>query len=156
MVIGVSLNVMRERADMPSTIANSVQSHLVPHGDKPGPKPSAAKAGLRPRTPEPEPEAVSFTYGESIWEVLVKGHGSVKATAITMGNRDRSLLRREVLDGSLTLAQLMQADPKALAAFGEFLMDTFGDSKKCKAQIARERLPEMFALILDAITEQKL
>ena len=83
----------------------------------------------------------------------MSGHGSVKATAITMGNRDRSLLRREVLDGSLTLKQLLEADPRALAALGEFLIDTFGESQKSKAQIARERLPELLATILEAVSE---
>ena len=96
-----------------------------------------------------------FTYGESIWEVLVKSHGSVKAAAFTMGNTDPSLLRRQILDGTLPLKKLFEADPKALAAFGEFLVEQFGDAKKSKQQIARERLPELFALMLEAIQEGK-
>jgi len=109
-----------------------------------------AKATLRPRVAVEIPTE-TFPHGEAIWEVLVKGHGSVKATAITMGNRDRSLLRREVLDGTLTLAQLLSADDRALTLFGEFLIENFGQSRKSKQQIARERLPELLALMFDAL-----
>lgn len=140
---------------MDHTVANARRSPLVPHGEGRGPKPTPAKAGLQRQEQTPEPETNDFPLGEAIWEVLVKGHGSVKATAITMGNRDRSLLRREVLSGDLTLKQLLEADDKALAAFGEFLIDNFGDSRKSKAQVARERLPELFAAILDALAETR-
>jgi len=103
-----------------------------------------AKAGLH-RTPS------DFTLGEAIWEVLVRGHGSVKAAAFTMGNTDPSLLRRQVLDGTLTLKKLFEADPKALASFGEFLVEHFGHTKKSKREIAREKLPELLALVFDAL-----
>lgn len=94
-----------------------------------------------------------FALGEQIWEVIVKGHGSVKAAAYSMGNTDPSLLRRQILDGTLPLKKLLEADPKALAAFGEFLREHFGHATKSKAQIAREKLPELLATILEAVAE---
>lgn len=128
---------------MAATVANARQSHLVPELDNVGLRP--AKASLQ------RPTTATFELGEVIWEVLVKGHGSVKETAFAMGNTDRSLLRRRVLDGSLELRELFQADPKALVAFGEFLQTHFGEAQKTKQQIARERLPELLALFLDAL-----
>src|SRR5688572_12404521 len=133
---------------MPSTLANARQSHLVPELDKVGPR-RAAAAGMHPMN------GSTFALGEVIWEVLVKGHGSVKETAYQMGDTDRSLLRRRVLDGTLELRDLFTADPKALAAFGEFLIDQYGDSKKTKQQIAREKLPELLAAFVDAFSEGK-
>lgn len=96
-----------------------------------------------------------FTLGSVIWEVLVKEHGSVKAAAFTMGNTDPSFLRRQILDGTLTIKKLFEADPRALAAFGEFLVEQYGHTKKSKREIAREKLPELLALFIDAIGEDK-
>ena len=114
--------------------------------------------GLRPRPAKavlPGP-AVGFSQtGTLIWEVLVKGHGSVKAAAFTMGQTDPSLLRRQVLDGTLPLKKLMEADPRALVTFGEFLVEHFGEKSKSKAQLAREKLPELLATILDIVDEAK-
>lgn len=81
----------------------------------------------------------------------MSGHGSVKAAAFTMGNTDPSQLRREVLDGTLPLKKLLEADPRALAAFGEFLTAHFGDDKKSPQQITRERIAELLALLYDAL-----
>lgn len=110
------------------------------------------KIGYQRVKPSPTSD---FTYGEAIWEVIVKSHGSVKSAAFTMGNTDPSLLRRQILDGTLPLKKLFEADPKALATFGEFLQQHFGDAKKTRQEIAREKLPELFAAILDAIDPQE-
>ena len=120
------------------------QSEEVRTSDRIGLKP--AKAHLKRPTSD-------FTSGPALWEVLVTAHGSVNAAAITMGNTDPSLLRRQVLDGTLPIKKLFEADDRALAAFGEFLVERFGDARKSKAQIAREQLPAMFAKFLEAITE---
>lgn len=140
---------------MGASVARRPLSHPVPDGEHAGQDVRLhvpmrqAKASLE-QAVDP-----AFPMGNAIWEVLVKGHGSVKAMAFTMGNRDRSLLRREVLSGELTLAQLLQADEKALAAFGEFLVEHFGAARKSKAELARERLPELLATLLDLTTETK-
>lgn len=111
--------------------------------------------GLKPAKAHLKSPASDFTYGGAIWGVLVNAHGSVKEAAFAMGNTDPSLLRRQILDGTLPLKKLFEAEPKALAAFGDFLTEHFGDTQKSKQQIAREKLPELLALILDAVTEEK-
>lgn len=108
-----------------------------------------AKANL------PGPTDRTFALGATIWEVLVKGHGSVKAAAFTMGQTDPSLLRRQVLDGTLPLKKLLEADAKALVTFGEFLVEHYGEASKSKAQLAREKLPELLATLLDLVEERK-
>lgn len=133
---------------MTHTVAVARRSHPVPSFDHVG-QAKPAKADLPPRT------TAAFPLGEAIWEVLVKGHGSVKAAAFTMGDRDRSLLRREVISGELTIKQLFEADEQALATFGEFLIEHFGHRTKSKTQIAREKLPELLAVILEAVAEQE-
>jgi hypothetical protein len=130
---------------MRTNLATRLISEEVRPSDALRPKP--AKATLQ------SPTHRTFTLGETIWEVLVKGHGSVKAAAFSMGDTDPSLLRRQILDGTLPLKKLFEADPKALAAFGEFLVEHYGHAKKSKKQIARERLPELFAALLEAIEE---
>lgn len=124
-------------------------------------EPVLPSAGLGRRTvkahlkgPMVGPTQISMR-GPAIWEVLVRAHGSVKAMAFTMGNTDPSLLRRQVLDGTLPLKKLLEADPRALAAFGEFLVEHYGHTQKSKQQIAREKLPELLALFLDAVSEEK-
>lgn len=127
---------------MQSTLANLPLSPKVPEFDRGGLKP--AKATL--------PTKDEFEHGDAIWEVLVKEHDSVKAMAYQMGPIDRSLLRRRIQDGSLTIKELFKADPKALAAFGDFLKEHYGETKKSKQEIARERLPELLATFLDAFS----
>lgn len=78
----------------------------------------------------------------------------MKAAAFQMGDTDPSLLRRQILDGTLPLRKLFEADPKALAAFGEFLVEQYGDAKKSKQEIAREKLPELLATIIDALAPE--
>lgn len=92
-----------------------------------------------------------FSYGAAIWDVLWKGHGSVKAAGITMGNTDPSQLKRQICDGTIRLKDLFGADDKALALLGQFLLDNFGDATKSKAQVAREKIPELLAAILDLV-----
>lgn len=112
------------------------------------------RIGLRPAKAHLKSPTSDFTQGNAIWDVLVKAHGSVNAAAITMGNTDPSLLRRQVLDGTLPIKKLFEADPKALAAFGEFLVEQFGDSRKSKAQIAREKIPALLAAFLEAVSDE--
>lgn len=111
-----------------------------------------AKASLKSPIQSPTSD---FTLGPVIWEVLVKEHGSVKATAFAMGDTDPSLLRRQIIDGTLPLKKLLEADPKALAAFGEFLVEQYGQSRKSKQQIAREKLPELIAALIEAVTPEE-
>lgn len=85
-----------------------------------------------------------------IWEAVVRGHGSVKTTAFTMGDTDPSLLRRQVTDGTIRLREFFEADENALCEFAEYVLETFQPARKTKKQIARERLPELVALMLDA------
>lgn len=99
------------------------------------------------------PAVGPFVHGAAIWDALVRGHGSVKAAGITMGDTDPSQLKRQICEGTIRLKDLFQADDKALALFGEFLVEQFGESKKSKAQIAREKLPEMLATIIEALAE---
>ena len=127
------------------TASRRSDQNLLP--DRAGP--SRVKAHLG------SPTVRTFDLGNAIWEVLVKGHGSVKAAAFTMGQTDPSLLRRQVLDGTLPLKKLMEADPRALVTFGEFLVEHFGEKSKSKAQLAREKLPELLATILDIVDEAK-
>lgn len=96
-----------------------------------------------------------FSLGVALWNVLVHAHGSVNATAITMGNTDPSFLRRQVLDGTLPIKKLFEADDRALADFGDFLLEHFGQSRKTKSQMAREKLLEALAAFLDLTTEDK-
>lgn len=120
---------------MAASVPQSRPSPEVPDWSKVGRRP--AKAGL-PEMP----------LGSLIWAVLVQGHGSAKEAAFTMGI-DRSLLRRKVLDGTLTLEELMKAEPRALATFGEFLVEHFGEASKYRAQLAREKIPQLLAAFLD-------
>lgn len=131
---------------MPASLPNPQRSQEVLLSD--AIRPTPAKAHLKSPTSD-------FRLGEAIWNVLVKAHGSVKEAAYAMGQTDPSLLRRQVLDGTVTLKKLLDADPKALAAFGEFLVEQFGDSTKTKAQIAREKLPELLATFMDALSDGK-
>lgn len=130
---------------MPRIMANGLQSDPVLMPDKIGRR-SQAKASFSPTS--------DFPFGPVIWEVLVKEHGSVKAAAFTMGDTDPSLLRRQILDGTLPIKKLFEADPRALAAFGDFLVEQFGDSKKTKQELAREKLPELLAAFMDALTPE--
>lgn len=134
---------------MPANVAARLMSEEVRTSDTFRPTP--AKATLKSPTSD---SGKTFELGPAIWEVLVKEHGSVKAAAHTMGDTDPSLLRRQIVDGTLPLKKLFEADPKALAAFGEFLVEHYGDAKKSRQEIAREKLPELFAAIIDAIVPE--
>jgi hypothetical protein len=125
-----------------SSLPQRRSSPEVPDWTTVGRKP--AKAGL--------PEKPAFEFGAKLWDVLVHGHGGAKEAAYTMGI-DRSLLRRKTIDGSLTLEELLQSKPEALVAVGEFFCETFGEKTKSRAQIARAKIPELLAAILDAVSE---
>lgn len=134
---------------MAASLPQPRRSEEVRTSDQIGPKRrTPAHAGLKGPTSD-------FQQGQAIWNVLVKGHGSVNAAAITMGNTDPSLLRRQVLDGTLPIKKLFEADDRALADFGEFLTEHFGKSRKTKGQIAREKLPELLAAFLDIANEKE-
>jgi hypothetical protein len=96
-----------------------------------------------------------FSHGPAIWDVLVHGHGSVKATAFTMGEKDESLIRRQVQDGTIRLREFMDADERALCEFAEWVLGTFKPARKSKRQLARERLPELFTLLMEATEEER-
>lgn len=131
---------------MPSTMRQRALSPEVPDWSEVGRRP--AKAGL----PEKAPEKAPFEFGAKLWDVLVHAHGGAKEAAFVM-EIDRSLLRRKTLDGSLTLEELLRAKPEALVAVGECLAETFGEKTKSRAQIARAKIPELLAAILDAVSE---
>lgn len=116
----------------------------VPDWSAVGRKP--AKAGL--------PEKPASEFGVKLWDVLVHAHGGAKEAAYTMGI-DRSLLRRKVLDLSLTLEELLTAKPEALAEVGELFADTFGDRTKSRTDLAREKLKDALLAILDLTAEAK-
>lgn len=139
---------------MPQTMTGAVRSQEVRTQDSP--RPQAAKASLRGSDAVRESPMMSdFGPGRTIWEVLVKGHGSANATAITMGNTDPSLLRRQVTEGTIQLRKFFEADEAALCEFAEYVLETFQPARKSKKQIARERLPELLTLMLDAVTEDE-
>jgi hypothetical protein len=136
---------------MGSSMQSNRRSEPVPHEG--AIRPTSSTAVLRRRMSDrvgPPPDLKP-----AIYEVLMRGHGSVKAMAYTMGNTDPSLLRRQILDGTLPLKKLLEADPRALAAFGEFLLEHYGHALKSRQQLAREKLPELLALFLDAVSEEK-
>ncbi len=134
---------------MSASFPQRAQSEEVQTSDRIGPsRRQPAKAHLKSRKSD-------FRYGHALWDLLTQAHGSVNATAITMDNTDPSLLRRQILDGTLPIKKLFQADHKALAAFGEFLVDTFGSTRKSKAELALEKLPELLAAFLDIAADTK-
>lgn len=91
-----------------------------------------------------------FGHGPKIWDAIVRGHGSVNATAITMEDTDPTQLKREVTTGAIRLRKFFEADETALCEFAEYVLDTFQPARKSKRQLARERLPELFAVLLAA------
>lgn len=131
---------------MAATVTNAVQSKEVRFPDKVGRSP--AKAHLK------GPSASDFGHGQRIWEAIVRGHGSVKAAAFTMGQRDESQIRRQVMDGTIRLREFFEADENALCEFAEYVLATFQPARKSKRQIARERLPELVQLVLEATNEE--
>lgn len=130
---------------MPSTVANAVQSREVRLPDRVG------------RTAKVEhvssPKESDFGLGPMIWDAIVRGHGSVKAAAFTMGNTDPSLLRRQVVDGTIQLRKFFEADEAALCEFAEYVLETFKPARKSKKQIAREQIPQLLALMMTALED---
>ena len=90
--------------------------------------------------------------GGMVESALVRVYGSKKAAAIEL-EKDRSQLRRQLEMGTLMIRELDR--PEVLAALGEVLVEEFGGARKSKKQIAIQRLPELLALMLDAVTEDK-
>jgi hypothetical protein len=101
------------------------------------------------------PTESDFGHGPRIWDAVVRGHGSVKATAFTMGEKDESLIRRQITEGTIRLREFFDADEAALCEFAEYVLDTFKPARKSKREIALEQLPRMMQLFLDAATEDK-
>lgn len=130
---------------MSSSFANRARSEEVLLSDSP--RPSPAKAHLK------SPSESDFGLGPMVWEVIVRGHGSVKATASTMGNTDPSLLRRQIVDGTIQLRRLFEADEAALCEFAEYVLETFKPARKSKKQIAREQLPHLLSLMMTALED---
>lgn len=99
------------------------------------------------------PMESEFGLGPTIWDAIVRGHGSVKAAAFTMGKKDESQLKRQITNGTIRLKEFMQADQDALCEFAEWLLDTFKPARQSKRQQAIARLPELLALMLAVVTE---
>lgn len=99
------------------------------------------------------PVQSDFGFGPRIWDAVVRGHGSVKATAYTMGQKDESLIRRQITDGTIRLREFFEADEAALCEFAEYVLETFKPARKSKKQIAREQIPQLLALMLGALEE---
>ncbi len=119
-----------------------------------GIRPKAVKAGLRQSDALGSHRTGSdFRHGPKIWDALVRGHGSVNATAITMGQTDPTQLKREVTLGTIRLKKFFEADEAALCEFAEYVLDTFQPARKSAKQIAKERLPELLGLMLAALEE---
>lgn len=96
-----------------------------------------------------------FRLGPTLYDVLVDGHGSVKALVLSVNeHKDPTLLKRQISSGTLELRELFKADPTALVVLGEWLIETFGGKRKSKRQMARERLPELLTLMLDVLSEE--
>jgi len=108
--------------------------------------------GKRAELP-PSPTESDFGHGPQIWDAIVRGHGSVKAAAFTMGQKDASQIRRQVTTGTIPLREFMEADETALCEFADYVLETFQPARKSKQQIALETLPEMMRVIIEALTE---
>lgn len=132
---------------MPQTMPQRSRSQEVRSLDQIGLTP--AKASLA------SPTESDFGHGPQIWDALTSGHGSVKATAFTMGQKDESQIRRQVVRGSLTLLELFKADEQALCEVADYILATFKAARKTKKQLALERLPELLGLMIDAVAEEK-
>jgi hypothetical protein len=140
---------------MPQTVAKAAQSEPVLMPEKAGPANMKAVLPNPMQGPTSDSSHKPYTHGPAIWDLLVAAHGSVKATAFTMSNTDPSLLRRQILDGTLPLKKLLEADPRALAAFGAYLVEQFNGATKSKREIALERIPELLAAFLDAVSDRE-
>lgn len=96
-----------------------------------------------------------FGHGPKIWDAVVRGHGSVNATAITMEDTDPTQLKREITTGSIRLKKFFEADEAALCEFAEYILSTFQPARKSKRDLALERLPELFAVVIEGLTEDE-
>lgn len=133
---------------MPPTVANAVQSKEVRSVDSV--RPRAAKADLRKSDGVGSHRMESdFRHGPKIWDALVKGHGSVNATAITMEDTDPTQLKREVTSGSIRLVKLFTADEAALCDFAEYVLGTFKPALKSPRQRAIEKVADMQKQLAD-------
>ncbi len=109
-----------------------------------------ARAHITPAQSHPETSRSGL--GACADAALELVHGSKKAAAIAL-QIDRSQLRRQLEIGTLMLREL--DDPDVLAALGEMLLEQYGPARKTKKQLARERLPDMIASLLDLMEDDK-
>lgn len=103
------------------------------------PRPTPAKAGLPSDRIGPSLNAV-------VWLALVAHYGSVKAAAISLGDVDPSLLRRDIADGKF--GRIEHADDDTKAAIATALYAAFGNNDpKARAlraiREARQKLDEI-------------
>lgn len=135
---------------MPRSLANAARSEEVRSYDSIRPTP--ARASLRQSDGVGSSRTESdFGHGPKIWEAIVRGHGSVNAAAITMGNTDPTQLKREIDLGTIRLKKFFEADEAALCEFAEYVLNTFKPARKSKRQVAKDRLPELLGLMLAAL-----
>lgn len=114
-----------------------------------------AKAQLEsPSESTPIQDCLLDRLGRTVESALTDAHGSQKAAAIEI-DVDQSQLKRQLRLGTFDLRQHAAAGELFLAKLGEALLEEFGTARKSKAEIARDRLPELFATILDAISERE-
>ncbi len=114
-----------------------------------------AKAQLQSPSPSNRLDADRLSrLGRVVKSALTSAHGSGQAAAIEIG-MDQSQMNRQFHLGTFDLRSLASAGDTALALVGEFLLQEFGAARKTKAQIAREVLPQLLALMLDAVSEQE-
>lgn len=83
---------------------------------------------------------------------LLDALGSGKAAALEIGC-DQSQLNRQLQTGTFDTRQEATAGEAFLAKLGEALLEEFGAARKSKKQIARERLPELLAVMLDGLED---
>ena len=132
---------------MDPTMANRDRSAQVRTLDDIRPKP--AKAGLD-RTTESEAVGSSDDIGPVIYAAVIRHFGSVKAAAISLGNLDPSLMKREFEAGRVGRLSGDDADRRACrASVSRALFDAFSDDDP--ASQTRRMLREARQRIDDAL-----
>lgn len=135
---------------MAATLPNAVQPKEVQALDRV--RLSPAKASYDSPTPSIR-STVLDRLATAKKAALVAVHGSGKAAAIEIGC-DQSQMNRQLTIGTFDMRQEATAGEAYLAELGERLVEEFGTAKKSKKQIARERIPELLGLLLEATEDE--
>jgi hypothetical protein len=136
---------------MSHRLQNAAQSQEVSPLDRGGRRMLKA-AAPSPAESHTVPDAPIAGFGGCVEAVLVRVFGSKKAAAIEL-QTDRSQLRRQCERGTLMLREIDR--PDILAELGYELVAQYGGARKSRKQVAIERIPELIALMIGALEEDR-